>query len=103
VELWRHVEQHFDQDTAHEAFLQACVARQDLALAARLYRGVAEQHADVQARERARQQLDKLTGLAWTLLKSHAKPPPEFKRITTWVSMVVCAILLLAVAWALHR
>ena len=36
-------------------------------------------------------------------LKSNAKPPPEFRKVTTWVSVVVCAILLFAVAIALRR
>lgn len=103
LELWRHVEQHFENDAAHEVFLQACVGRRDLTVAARLYRGVAEQHHDAETRDRARQQLDKLTGLAWTLLKSDAKPPPQFKKISTWLSVVMCAILLFAVAIALHR
>jgi hypothetical protein len=103
LQLWRHVEQHFDNNAAHEAFLQACVAHNDLAVAARLYRGVADQHADAQTRALARQQLDKLPSLAWTLLKSHAKPPPEFKKASTWMSVIVCAILLFAVAVALRR
>jgi hypothetical protein len=97
------VEQHFDNDAAHEAFLQACVARNDLAVAARRYRSVVDQHHDAQTRERAQLQLDKLPSLAWTLLKSNAKPPPEFRKVTTWVSVVVCAILLFAVAIALRR
>jgi len=98
--LWEHLVEHFEHEAAHRAFLDACVARQDLSFAARHYRQVAEHHPDPALRKRARQELDGLSGLAWTLLKSNAKPVPEFKKITTWISVIVCAILLIAVAFA---
>lgn len=98
--LWRHLEAHFDNESAHQAFLDACVERHDLSFAARRYRDVAEHSEDAASQERARVQLGKLSGLAFSLLKSNTKPLPELKKITTWVGAAVCAILLLALAFA---
>lgn len=101
--VWENVERDFENESAHQAFLELCAERQDLACAARCYRTVIEdaRRQGLPSREQtASVQLEKIAALAWSMMKTTAKPPPEFRRITTWVGALLCLILLLAVAFA---
>ena len=101
--LWEHARANLSEEPAQRAFVEACLARRDLAFAAKCYRQAltdAEAIGDQEAQHEARVQLEKLQGLAWTLLRSSAKPLPQLKRITTWVAAGVCFLLLCAVAIA---
>jgi hypothetical protein len=103
VALWAHVRCHFENEAAHCAFLDACVFHNNLAFAAGCYRACleeAEHKHDLLQASVAREQLEKVTGLAWSLLKSTSKPVPQLRRTTTWIGAFVCLVLLSAVALA---
>ena len=101
--VWENVERDFENESAHQAFLELCAERQDLACAARCYRTVIEdaQHRGLETRGRvASAQLEKIATLAWSMMKNTAQPPPEFRKVTTWIGACLCLILLLAMAFA---
>lgn len=101
--IWENVERDFENESAHQAFLELCAERQDLACAARCYRLVIEdsERRGLETRGRvASAQLEKIAALAWSMMKTTAEPPPEFRKVTTWLGGLLCLILLLAMAFA---
>jgi hypothetical protein len=91
--LWAHVEEHFEDERAHGAFLAACDEAKDLSFAARLYRSRKEsgsgEHALI-----AQKQLDKITGLAFAQLEAARTYPAPKNRTVLIVAAVVSVSLI---------
>lgn len=98
--LWEQVDAHWDNEAMHANFLQLAVDRGDLAFAASRYRSelVSEQ---ARRAERAEEQLKKLTALAFAQIDASRTPPPNSKRLMTWIALVVSLGLLGSCFYAL--
>ena len=95
--LWKHVLDHWDDDRAHGAFLDACQRADRLVEAAVRYRGMA---ADRERGPRAQRRLAAVTALALAKLESSRTAPsphrPAYAGILMIVIFVVGTIVLLA-------
>ncbi len=103
IALWEHANAHLEHEATHQAFIEACVARDQIAFAAKCYKKLAdtaEAQGDEITLQLARNQLQHIQGLALSLLKSTAQPPPEFKKAATWAAALICVVLLVAMALA---
>jgi hypothetical protein len=102
--LWAHAREQLENELTQQAFIEACVLRQNIAYAAKCYRTLSEEalaQGSPRRRELAELQLGKLQAVAFRVLKSSATPPPQFKKVATLVAVTICALLLLTVALAL--
>ena len=100
VALWKNNLDHWEEDSAHQGFLDAASLAGDLAFAARMYRSVAstDQHA-----AKAEDQLKKITALAFAQIDATHSPPPQTKRVVTIFAFVVSMVLIGTCIYALSR
>lgn len=98
--LFERVDECWDDDAVHDSFLSACAQENDLAFAARKYR---EQRdgSDEARHERAKQQLEKITGLAFAQMAAQKTPPTENKKTLTILAALVSGALILACVYLL--
>lgn len=92
---WREVLDHWEDDAAHRAFLDHCLATDRLAAAAASYRGLLDAP---ERREQAARRLEAIALLAVTRLEASRTPPPRLRLQGAALALVV---LLLAAAIAL--
>ncbi len=92
---WQAVLDRWEEEPAHQAFLDYCVATNRLAAAAACYRGLL---AAEERRERAARRLEAVALLAIARLESSRTPAPRLRLQGAALALVV---LLLAAALAL--
>src|SRR5690606_13747036 len=93
VALWENVEQNWENDTAHSAFLDACVATNNLPYAAQCYRGkIVDPSGDF--RLQAERQLSKVSDCAMRHVESTRKALP----VTSMVTKVIGLLLIVGIA-----
>lgn len=97
--LWERVDAQWEEETVHEHFLQLAAERGELAFAAHRYRR--ESEAQAKRSHQAEQQLKKLTALAFAQLDASHTPPPDSKRLMTWIALLVSLTLLGSCFYAL--
>jgi hypothetical protein len=100
-ELWAHVEGRWDDPKAHDLFVQACLERRRLDVAAGRYKtAVASASLSAVADKR----LQSVVFLATQALQEDRSPPPTTSR--TWmvvVAAIVCAGSIAVFLYALAR
>jgi hypothetical protein len=94
-QLWRHVLDHWDDDSVHQAFLRQCQLLGRLPDAAARYRGMT---GDPSRRSVAEKHLGALVVVALAALQAERSPMPERRRRlpALLAGMVVGGILLIA-------
>lgn len=92
--LWRNALSRWEEDAAHQAFLEACRASGRLADAAARYRSVAGDHS---RRETAEKKLTAITLLAFAELESTRRPLTKAKASWTLLATVLLVVSALAV------
>lgn len=91
--LWTHVEEHFEDERAHAAFLAACDEARALPFAARLYRSKKGSDSEREI-EIAQEQLEKITGLAFSQMEAARTPPAQKNRLLVLAAALVSIALI---------
>jgi hypothetical protein len=86
--LWEQVLADWENDTVHEAFLQACEEQTNLAYAAGRYREVKEE-ADGDRHERCDAQLERITGLAMAQMATLKSEPKSHRKAILILAAIV--------------
>lgn len=100
---WRRVEERWDDEKAHSAFLTLSASADRLAEAGRRYREVRER--DPERAEVATAQIDRLLGLAMQNLSAlkTERNPRSAKNVMLLVAMGVSGAMIASALWALLR
>ena len=105
--LWQCVQEQWDDEKRHQAFLAFCQNAQTLAVAARRYREVAKDvDQTAEKRELAEKKLQAITTLAIAQIAAAERTndkSADVKRGIRLVAALMLAAALLAMAWALTR
>ncbi|MBI3201185.1 MAG: hypothetical protein HYZ29_06540 [Myxococcales bacterium] len=87
--LWKNCLDHWDEDKAHVAFVEACRERGKLAEAGARYRGLA---GDRDRGPEAEKRLKSILAIALATLEVARTPEPEVKRRATALAILVFLI-----------
>lgn len=87
--LWKNALDHWDEDKAHVAFLEACRERGKLAEAAARYRGMS---ADRDRGPEADQRLKSILAIALAQMETSRTPEPVVKRRAGNLALLVMLI-----------
>lgn len=87
--LWKNVLDHWDEDKAHLAFIEACRERESLAEAAARYRGMA---ADRDRGPQAEKRLKSIVAIAMAQLEIARTPQTTVKRRAGSLALLVLLI-----------
>ncbi len=99
---WQHVLEHWKEEAAHEAFLALCADLGRLAEAGRRYRAVMDQSDDPERAAEASSYVDRVLGLAVTLMRSERSDASRFVRRGKLVLYLLATLFFLATgAWTL--
>lgn len=98
--LWEAVEKKWDDASVHESFLSACAEENDLAFCARMYREQREGPLE-ERHEVAKQNLERITGMAISQMSAHRTVPEKNKRSITILAALVSGGLILACIYLL--
>ena len=105
--LWKCVQEQWDDEKRHQAFLAFCQNAQTLAIAAKRYREVAKDaEQTAEKREFAEKKLQAITALAFAQIAAAERTndnSANVKRGIRLVAALMLAAALLAMAWALTR
>lgn len=97
---WEKVLSDWENEEAHRSFLESAALLNALPFAAQRYRG--EEALDAH-RERAQQQLNKITVQALSMLEATRSPTGAPNRAVTWVALMVSLSLVAASIFAMTR
>lgn len=101
---WAKVEQQWDDDAAHKAFVGLCLSLDRLAEAGRRYRQVRDD--DPERRDEASRRIDALLALAlqtMELTKTEAPDAASTRRKITWVAFGIMLTLIAVAVMGLLR
>ncbi len=99
---WRHVLEHWEEEAAHEAFLALCADLGQLGEAGKRYRAVQETSDDPARSADAKQYVDRVLGLAVTLMQTERGDASRIVRRGKLVLYLLATLFfLLAGAWTL--
>ena len=105
--LWKCVQEQWDDEKRHQAFLAFCQNAQTLAVAAKRYREVAKDaEQTAEKREFAEKKLQAITALAFAQIAAAERTndnSADVKRGIRLVAALMLGAALLAMAWALTR
>jgi hypothetical protein len=94
--LWEAVQQQWDNDAAHEAFLTACHEQQALGVAAAKYRGVIDgPHED--RRAAAQKRINTVALFATQALEAAREPLP--RSVPRWITFAAALIGTATIGW----
>jgi hypothetical protein len=96
--LWKNVTDRWDDDSAHQAFLQHCQSTEQLGEAARLYAGVKRDAARSAA---AKRRLEAVATLAAASLQASREPPPAVR--PRWLIVFTALVFGSLTGYALYR
>ena len=99
---WQHVLEHWEEEAAHEAFLALCADLGRLGDAGRRYRAVQETSDDPERVADARRYVDRVLGLAVTLMQAERSDASRLVRQGKLVLYLLATLFFLATgAWTL--
>jgi|GEM_PF-3068228 len=91
VAVWEQLKKNWADESAHSGFLDMAQTSSQLSFAAKSYRAA---QGDDEFKSRATDQLKKITALAFAQLEASHTPPPQTKRIITWVAFAVSIVII---------